>query len=67
MDMIKLAEEIKEGRRLLRGEDVSYFKTCGLEELRNGADLLRRHFSGDTVDLCTIISGKNGNCGENWM
>lgn len=65
MDMIKLAEEIRKGRRLLREEDVSYFKTCGLEELRNGADLLRKHFSKDTVDLCTIISGKNGNCGEN--
>ena len=58
MDMIKLAEEIRKGRRLLREEDVSYFKTCDLEELRNGADLLRKHFSKDTVDLCTIISGK---------
>ena len=51
MDMIKLAEEIKEGRRLLRGEDVSYFKTCGLEEVRNGAVRLRRGFSGERVEL----------------
>ncbi len=65
MDPIKLAKEISEGRRLTRNEDVSGLLTCDLKELSAGADLLRRHFSGDNVDLCTIISGKNGNCGEN--
>ena len=28
-------------------------------------DLIRRHFCGDKVDLCTIINGKSGKCGEN--
>ena len=28
MDMLQLADEIIEGRRLLRDEDLSYFITC---------------------------------------
>ena len=32
---------------------------------RGRSDRLRSHFSGDRVDLCSIISGKNGHCGEN--
>ncbi len=65
MNTLKLANEIIEGRRLRRDEDVSFFKTCDLTDLCKGADLIRKHYSGDSVDLCTIISGKNGNCGEN--
>ncbi len=60
-----LAKQIIAGRRLGRNEDLAFLKTCDLEELTAGADLLRRHFSGDRVDLCTIISGKSGNCTEN--
>ncbi|MCR5626116.1 MAG: biotin synthase BioB [Lachnospiraceae bacterium] len=65
MDLIKLAEEIIAGKRLVREDDLSFFEDCDLDDLRKGADKLRKHFSGDRVDLCTIISGKNGNCSEN--
>ncbi len=61
----KLTDEIIEGRRLTREDDTSFFETCPLDELTAGADRVRSHFSGDKVDLCTIISGKSGNCGEN--
>lgn len=63
--MLALAEEIIEGRRLSRKDNLSFFLDCDLQELCNGADLIRRHFCGDKVDLCTIINGKSGKCGEN--
>jgi biotin synthase len=65
MDLQKLAEEIIAGRRLTRQDDLSFFLTCDLQELQEGADMLRKYFCGDKVDLCTIINGKSGRCGEN--
>lgn len=64
MDMLKLADEIIEGRRLLRGEDLSYFITCDYDALCEGADKIRKHFVGDKVDLCSIINGRSGKCPE---
>ena len=65
VDLLKLADEIIEGKRLTRNEDLSFFKSCDLDALKQGADRVRKHFKGDNVDLCTIIAGKSGNCGEN--
>lgn len=65
MDVKKLAEEIIAGKRLTRQNDLSFFLTCDLKELQEGADLIRKHFCGDKVDMCTIINGKSGRCGEN--
>ena len=58
MDVKKLAEEIIAGRRLTRQDDLSFFLTCDLKELQEGADLIRKHFCGDKVDLCTIIMAR---------
>ncbi|MGL6016231.1 MAG: biotin synthase BioB [Selenomonadaceae bacterium] len=60
----QLAQNIIDGRRLGRGEDLSFLLTCDLEKLQQGADMLRRHFCGDHVDLCTIINGRSGRCSE---
>lgn len=65
MDVKVLAEEIIQGKRLTREEDTSFLKTCDLDQLCEGANRLREYFVGDSVDLCTIISGRSGNCGEN--
>ena len=65
MNVLKLADEIIDGRRLGREEDLSFLKDCPLEELKTGADKIRKALVGDRVDLCTIIAGKSGNCGEN--
>ena len=65
MDLHILADEIINGRRLSREEDVSFFKECDLDELLQEADRLRKAFCGERVDLCTIISGRSGNCSEN--
>ena len=65
MDIKGLTDEILAGKRLKRGEDLSFFKDCDLAELRSGADRIRAAYSGDKVDLCSIISGRGGKCGEN--
>lgn len=62
--MIKLAEEIIGGRRLKRGEELSFLLTCELKSLCEGADRIRKAFCGDVVDLCTIINGRSGKCSE---
>ena len=60
----RLADEIINGRRLTREDDLQQFITCDLEELCSGADRIRRALCGDKVDLCTIINGKAGRCSE---
>jgi len=67
IDILKLADEIIDGRRINRSdtEILEYFKTCDLSELTEGANRIREKLCGKKVDLCTIINGKSGRCGEN--
>lgn len=62
--MRQLANEIIAGRRLGRADDLSQFVTADLEELRRGADEIRKALCGETFELCTIINGRSGRCGE---
>lgn len=64
MDAIELANEIINGRRITRDDDLTFFLTCDLDELCKGADKIREHFVGDKVDLCSIINGRSGRCPE---
>lgn len=64
MDVLKLADEIIEGRRLNKEDDLSFFVDCNLNALCEGADKIREHFLGDRVDLCSIINGRSGRCPE---
>ena len=64
MDPITLAQEIIDGRRITRDDDLSFFLTCDLDELGRGADMIREKFIGDKVDLCSIINGRSGKCPE---
>ena len=59
-----LAQEIIHGRRLTRQDDLTFFLHCDLDELCQGADLIREAFIGDKVDLCAIINGRSGRCPE---
>ena len=65
MDIIKLAEDIIGGYRIKRSDDTGLFITANLEQLCSGADMIRKHFKGDHVDLCSIINGRSGKCSEN--
>lgn len=64
MDMLALAEEIINGKRMTREDDLSVFLTCDLKELCQGADQIRKTLVGDKVDLCSIINGRSGRCSE---
>lgn len=64
MDALSLAKEIIDGRRITREDDLSFFLTCDLKELCEGADRIRAHFVGDRADLCSIINGRSGRCPE---
>ena len=59
-----LSQEIIHGRRLTRQDDLTFFLHCDLDELCQGADLIREAFIGDKVDLCSIINGRSGRCPE---
>lgn len=64
MNALELAQEIIEGRRITRADDLSFFLNCDLKELCEGADRIRAYFIGDKVDLCSIINGRSGRCPE---
>ena len=64
MNALDLAQEIIDGRRITRQDNLSFFLNCDLKELCEGADRLRAHFIGDKVDLCSIINGRSGRCPE---
>ena len=64
MDMLRLAKEIINGRRITRQDDLSVFIKCDLKDLCEGADKIREYYIGDKVDLCSIINGRSGRCPE---
>lgn len=64
-DMKLLAREIIDGRRLNRNDDLSFFINAPLDELAEGADMIRDALCHNHVDLCTIINGRAGRCSEN--
>lgn len=64
MNALDLAQEIIDGRRISREDNLSLFLTWDLKELCEGADRIRSHFVGDKVDLCSIINGCSGRCPE---
>ena len=63
--MKQLAKELIEGRRLKRQDDLSVLISANLDELCTGADEIRKEFQGNKADLCSIINGRSGRCGEN--
>lgn len=63
-NMLKLAEDIINGKRISREDDLSVFIDCDLQELCEGADKIREYFVGKKVDLCSIINGRSGRCPE---
>lgn len=63
--MILLAKEIIAGRRLTSADDLQVLLDAPLEELMQGADLIRKELCGMRVDLCSIVNGRGGRCSEN--
>ena len=43
----------------------SFLIEAPLEEIQDAARVVQKTFCGNHIDLCTIINGKSGRCGEN--
>lgn len=63
INVIKLKENILNGYKLTK-EDALSLLDSDLELLCKCADELRKHFLGNSFDICTIINGKSGRCSE---
>ncbi len=64
-DILKIAEKIIQGDRLKISDDINFLLESPLEDLQKGAHIIQKNFCGNHIDLCTIINGKSGRCGEN--
>lgn len=60
-----ITDEIINGRRLNRGDNLDFFEACSLSELMSCADKIKTAFCKNKINLCTIINGKSGKCSEN--
>lgn len=65
--IIELADKVLAGGAITREEALELAKTPDedLMLLLAMADKIRRRFNGDSVDLCSIVSGRSGHCPEN--
>lgn len=61
---LEIAEKIIAGENLKPTDDLKFLLETPLEELQRGAGLIQKNFCGNHIDLCTIINGKSGRCGE---
>ncbi len=60
----QLEKEIIEGRRLKRGDDLSFLLEEDLDLVCHAANHIRQALCGDGVSLCSIINGRSGRCSE---
>lgn len=59
-----LTDEVLQGKEISK-EEALKLVTAPLQDLCSYADKIRKHFCGNTFDICTIINGKSGRCSEN--
>ena len=60
----ELTKKIIAGYRVTPTDDRSVFMDTPIEELGEAAYRLQKHFCGNHIDLCTIVNGRSGRCGE---
>lgn len=61
--ILEMKEKALKDIKLTKEEGVRLFNS-DLKNLTNEADNLRKEIHGNYVDLCSIINGKSGKCGE---
>lgn len=61
----KVTEKILAGGEISFAEAVSLAQIADLNELLPAADRIRNRFTGNKIDLCTIMNAKSGKCSEN--
>ena len=65
LTVAEIVERIIAGERLKKSDDMNIFLMTPLEEIQKCAGAIQKNFFGNHIDLCTIINGKSGLCGEN--
>lgn len=61
--VLKMKDKSLKNIKLTREEGLRLFNS-NLEELIKEANNIRKEIHGDCIDLCSIINGKSGRCGE---
>ena len=56
VDVFALAEEICDGKRLLRTDNLSFFKNCNLQKLTEGADLIRKNIQETALTCVRLLT-----------
>ncbi len=64
-DINILKNRILSGEKISRREAVELSKTNEKAYLYEAANQIRKHFNGNTFDLCSIQNAKSGACSEN--
>lgn len=57
-------EEILQGGLIESSAVSELFETSKTFDLLHGANIIREHFRGDFIDLCSIVNAKSGGCEE---
>ena len=65
LNATEIAEKIIAGDRLTAADNLDFLLNEPLEQIQHGAHIIQKKFCGNHIDLCTIINGKSGRCGEN--
>ncbi len=64
MKLARLKEKVLAGEKITY-EEAEFLLTVDLDQLREAANQIRKHFLADNFDLCSIINAKSGKCSEN--
>jgi len=65
----QMTKKVLEGKEITRSEaeqilNINETETELLKTLYDGANIIRKHFQGDSFDLCSIMNVKSGKCSE---
>lgn len=60
----KITNKVLNNGKITKNEAL-FLIECDTDTLANNADKIRKKFCGNKINLCSIISGRGGNCSEN--
>ncbi len=64
MDIEQLKQRVLSGGEIDREEALALYRQVDLDALCAAADAIRRHFTGNRLDTCSIINARSGICSE---
>lgn len=60
----QITEKVLSGGKISKNEAI-FLLNCDLIKLSKMANNIKKKFCGNKIDMCSIISGRSGNCSEN--